>query len=111
MVTIEMVRLLHVHLHSIRQRFASAMEDARMGKNGKDESSKRGAEFTPGDHVAWNTSQGETTGVVKKRLTQRTRIEDHDVAAAPDNPEYLVVSDKSGAEAAHRPDALRKTRK
>lgn len=85
-----------------------------MGKNDKDETSKQnagqGAEFKPGDHVAWNTSQGETTGIVRKRLTQRTEIQDHDVAASPDNPEYLVVSDKSGAEAAHRPDALRKVR-
>ncbi|MDQ3539870.1 MAG: DUF2945 domain-containing protein [Chloroflexota bacterium] len=86
-----------------------------MGKNGKDETSKQlaeqDAEFKPGDHVAWNTSQGETTGVVKKRLTKRTKIQDHEVAASPDNPEYLVVSDKSGAEAAHRPEALRKIRK
>lgn len=75
-----------------------------MAKDGKDES----AEFEAGDHVAWNTSQGDTTGVVRKRLTERTTIQDHDVAASPDNPEYLVVSDKSGAEAAHKPDALRK---
>lgn len=83
-----------------------------MRKHDKDESSKQhveqGAEFKPGDHVAWNTPQGETTGVVRKRLTKRTRIQDHDVAASPDNPEYLVVSDKSGSEAAHRPAALRR---
>lgn len=79
--------------------------------NGDDDSVHRSDEFKPGDHVAWNTPQGETTGVIKKRLTERTKIEGHDVAASPDNPEYLVVSDKSGAEAAHRPDALRKVKK
>jgi hypothetical protein len=51
---------------------------------GNGETSKRDAELKPGDHVAWNTSQGETTGVVKKR---RTEIHDHDVAASTDNPE------------------------
>lgn len=82
-----------------------------MAKSGKDESSKQHAEFKAGDHVAWNTPQGETTGVVKERLTKRTEIKGHEVAAASDNPEYLVVSDKSGAEAAHKPDALRKVKK
>jgi hypothetical protein len=76
-----------------------------------DKASSKDDEFKAGDHVAWNTSEGETTGVVKKRLTERTSIHDHEVAASPDNPEYLVVSDKTGAEAAHKPGALRKIRK
>ncbi len=80
-----------------------------MGKD--DKTPAKSDEFKAGDHVAWNTSQGETTGVVKRRLTKRTSIHDHEVAASPDNPEYLVVSDKTGAGAAHRPDALRKLRK
>ncbi len=79
--------------------------------NGKDDASGRAAEFKPGDHVAWNTPQGETTGTIKERITERTEIKDHDVAASPENPEYLGVSDKSGAEAVHRPGALRKIAK
>ncbi|CAA9354249.1 MAG: hypothetical protein AVDCRST_MAG93-7276 [uncultured Chloroflexia bacterium] len=75
-----------------------------------DKTSTKNDEFQPGDHVAWNTAQGETTGVVKRRLTERTKIHDHEVAASPDNPEYLVVSDKTGAEAAHKPGALRKVK-
>jgi len=86
------------------------MEGIGVGHGGED-AAHQAEEFESGDHVAWNTPQGETTGVVKKRLTERTRIEGHDVAASPENPEYLVVSDKSGAEAAHRPDALRKVNK
>ena len=62
----------------------------------------------PGDKVAWNTSQGETTGRVVKRLTQPTDLKGHHVAASEDEPQYLVRSDKSGEEAAHRPEALRK---
>ncbi|MBL0421783.1 DUF2945 domain-containing protein [Ramlibacter sp. AW1] len=64
--------------------------------------------FKPGDKVGWNTSQGRTSGTVKKKLTQPTDIKGHHVAASPDNPEYLVQSDKTGAQAAHKPGALRK---
>jgi len=61
-----------------------------------------------GDKVAWNTSQGETTGKVVRKQTSSTKIKGHEVKASPDNPEYIVRSDKSGAEAAHKPEALRK---
>jgi hypothetical protein len=63
----------------------------------------------PGDHVRWNTSQGETLGTVEKRLTSKTHIKKHEVKASPENPEYLVKSDKTGAKAAHKPDALKKS--
>lgn len=65
-------------------------------------------EFKKGDQVEWKTSQGKTTGVVKKKLTSPTDIKGHHVAASEDNPEYLVESDKTGKEAAHKPDALEK---
>ncbi len=63
--------------------------------------------FKVGDKVAWNTSQGKTTGKIKKKLISLTEIKGHHVAASKDNPEYLVVSDKTGEEAVHKPDALR----
>ena len=63
-------------------------------------------EFANGDRVAWQTSQGRTTGVIKRKLTEPMTIKGHHVAASPDNPEYLVVADESGAEAAHKPEAL-----
>ena len=65
-------------------------------------------DWKQGDKVAWDTPQGETHGVVVRKLTEETHVKGHKVAASPDNPEYLVKSDKTGAEAAHRPDALRK---
>ncbi len=58
--------------------------------------------------MEWDTSQGKTTGKVKKKLTSRTKVKGHEVAASSDNPEYLVESEKSGKEAAHKPDALHK---
>jgi hypothetical protein len=65
-------------------------------------------ELSKGDRVAWNTSQGETTGRVKKKLTSDTQVEGHTAKASKDDPQYLVESDKTGAEAAHKPDALDK---
>lgn len=62
----------------------------------------------PGDRVEWESSQGTVTGKVKKKLTEPTRIKRHRVAASPDNPEFLVVSEKTGAEAAHKPEGLKK---
>lgn len=64
-------------------------------------------ELQPGDHVEWN-GPGKVQGVVEKKLTERTEIGEYTVAASEDNPEYLVKSDKSGKEAAHKPDALHK---
>ncbi|HEY9666240.1 MAG TPA: DUF2945 domain-containing protein [Coleofasciculaceae cyanobacterium] len=61
-----------------------------------------------GDQVEWKTSQGKTTGKIKKKLTSPTDIKGHHVAASADNPEYLVESDKSGKEAAHKPESLEK---
>lgn len=65
--------------------------------------------FKKGDKVTWNTSQGKTTGTVKQKLTSPIAIKGHHVAASKENPEYLVVSDESGEEAAHKPEALTKT--
>ena len=65
-------------------------------------------EFKAGDKVTWESSQGTVHGTVKKKLTTHTAIKGHEVAASKDNPEYLVISDKTGAEAAHKPDALKK---
>jgi len=61
-----------------------------------------------GDRVTWNSSQGEVEGKVVKKLTSPTKIKSHKVAASKENPEFLVKSDKTGAEAAHKPDELKK---
>jgi hypothetical protein len=57
--------------------------------------------------VAWNTSQGETHGEVKRKPTSRTQSGDHTVASEQD-PQYLVQSEKTGEYAAHKPQALRR---
>ena len=64
-----------------------------------------------GDKVAWETTQGKTSGTVKKKLTAPTKIKNHKVAASKENPEYLVETEKSGKLAAHKPGALKKKTK
>jgi hypothetical protein len=65
-------------------------------------------DFKQGDQVEWNTPQGKTCGTVKKKLTDRTEMGGHTVAASEDDPRYLVQSEKTGKEAAHKPYALEK---
>ena len=67
-------------------------------------------QFKPGDRVQWNTPQGKTTGIVKKKLTSAKKIKGHVAKASRENPEYLVQSEKSGKQAAHRPGELHKAR-
>ena len=65
--------------------------------------------FRPGEAVEWTSHGGIARGKVKKKLTSRTTIKGHQVAASPDNPEYLVETE-SGGQAAHKPGALRKAK-
>lgn len=67
-------------------------------------------QFKKGDKVEWETSQGKTEGTIKEKLTSPTDIKGHHVAASKDNPEYLVESDKTGKEAAHKPESLKKVK-
>jgi len=61
----------------------------------------------PGDKVSWKSHGGEAHGQVVRKLTRRTHIKGHVVAASPDNPEYLVETEE-GARAAHKATALKR---
>ena len=63
-------------------------------------------EFKRGDRVEWNFRGRTVVGRVRKRLTSRTEVGGHVVAASKDDPRYLVRSEKTGKEAARRPSAL-----
>lgn len=62
--------------------------------------------FEKGDRVQWNTRQGKTTGTVQEKLTDTTQIKGYTAKASEDDPQYLVKSESTGSEAAHKPDAL-----
>jgi hypothetical protein len=61
-----------------------------------------------GEKVSWGTSQGKTEGTVEKIVTSTTKIKGHVAKATKDHPEVLVKSSKSGKQAVHRPDELKK---
>ena len=64
--------------------------------------------FKQVDTVEWNTPQGKTRGKVKRKLTSSGQIGGHTVNSSEDDPRYVVESEKSGKEAAHKSDALSK---
>ena len=71
------------------------------------------ADLEEGDKVEWETPQGKTTGEVKEKITGERRVGNANqkgtrVKGTKDDPRYLVESDKSGKQAAHRPGALKK---
>jgi hypothetical protein len=65
-------------------------------------------EFSKGDKVEWSSHGGKAEGEVEKKITERTKAAGRTVAASEDDPQYLVKSEKSGGEAVHKPDALKK---
>jgi len=65
-----------------------------------------GDDLSKGDHVSWKTHGTTTEGTVERKITKDTEAAGRTVRADPDDPQYLVKSDKSGREAVHKPDAL-----
>ena len=62
-----------------------------------------------GDHVSWNTSQGETEGKVVDKKTDDFEMYGKKRKASDDDPQVIVESDKSGKEAAHKEGSVDKT--
>jgi hypothetical protein len=66
-------------------------------------------EFKKGDKVVWSShGQDDTPGVVQRKITSDTEAGGRKVRASPEDPQYLVRSEKGGGEAVHRPSALRR---
>ena len=66
------------------------------------------SEFSKGDHVTWKSHGGEAVGAVVEEITEETEAGGRKVKASPEEPQYLVRSEKSGGEAVHKPGALKK---
>ncbi len=62
-----------------------------------------------GDKVSWGTPQGKTEGTVEKIVTSTTKVKGHTAKATKEHPEVLVKSSKSGKQAVHKPEELKKT--
>ncbi|TDE51215.1 DUF2945 domain-containing protein [Nonomuraea mesophila] len=65
-------------------------------------------EPSEGDEVTWSSHGSTAKGKVEKKLTKRQKEAGRTVAASPEEPQYVVRSEKSGKKAVHKPSALRK---
>jgi hypothetical protein len=64
--------------------------------------------FRKGDKVEWNSHGSKAAGIVESKVISDAELAGRVVRATKDDPQYLVKSEKSGGEAVHKPDALKK---
>ncbi len=69
------------------------------------------SEFKKGDHVSWRKIGGQTTGTVKRKITDDTQVSGHKVRASDEAPQYEVATDATGKRAAHKPKTMKKISK
>jgi hypothetical protein len=62
--------------------------------------------ISKGDRVSWNTSQGTTQGHTVEKKTAPFSHAGQKFNASPDEPYWIVQSEKSGAKAAHKESSL-----
>jgi hypothetical protein len=65
-------------------------------------------EFKKGDQVTWRSHGSTAQGHVEEKITSDTTAAGRTVRASEDEPQYRVRSEKSGGDAVHKPDALKK---
>jgi hypothetical protein len=65
-------------------------------------------EFKKGDKVTWQSHGSTAEGKVEKKITSDTEEAGRKVRASKDEPQYKVRSEKSGGDAVHKPDALKR---
>jgi hypothetical protein len=65
-------------------------------------------EFKKGDDVTWQSHGSTAEGKVEEKITSDTKAAKRTVRASKDEPQYRVRSDKSGNDAVHKPESLKK---
>jgi DUF2945 family protein len=64
--------------------------------------------FNKGDKVSWQSHGSTAKGTVEEEITSDTTAAKRKVRASEEDPQYRVRSEKSGNDAVHKPDALKK---
>ena len=67
-------------------------------------------QFKVGDHVRWNSEAGYVSGKIIKVHTKDFHYKGYTHHATKDGPQYEIKSDKTDHIAAHKGNALQKTR-
>lgn len=62
-----------------------------------------------GDHVKWEFQNGETHGTITKIHTKDFMFMNRQRRASESEPQYEVMSEKTGKTAVHKESALKKT--
>ena len=65
-------------------------------------------ELKKGDKVEWDSSGGSSTGEVVEKVTKETKVKGHTAKASKEEPQFKVKSEKSGKEAVHKAEELKK---
>jgi hypothetical protein len=65
-------------------------------------------QFRKGDKVEWKSHGQDVTGTVEEKITDDQKAAGRKVRASKDEPQYRVISHKTGADAVHKPDALKR---
>lgn len=61
-----------------------------------------------GDKVTWKSHGSTVEGTVEEKITSDTEAAGRTVRASAAEPQYRVRSDRSGNDAVHKPEALKK---
>jgi hypothetical protein len=64
-------------------------------------------DFKVGDHVEWNSEAGRVRGAIKKKISSEITFKGYTVHASPEEPQYLIKSDKTDHLAMHKGSALK----
>jgi hypothetical protein len=63
-------------------------------------------EFKKGDRVRWDAGNQSSVGTIERKITSHTEAGGRTVSASPEDPQYLVKSEKTGKTAVHRPESI-----
>ncbi|MFJ7288232.1 DUF2945 domain-containing protein [Curtobacterium sp. AB451] len=64
--------------------------------------------LSKGEKVHWKTSQGTTTGKLVEKKTKDFQFDGQSFKPTDDDPYWIVESEKTGKQAAHKESALTK---
>ena len=67
--------------------------------------------FKPGDHVEWNSEAGRVRGTIVRKVTREITFKGYRRHASPQEPQYIIRSDKTDHLAIHKGSALKRLRK
>jgi hypothetical protein len=67
-------------------------------------------QFRKGDKVGWKSHGSTVIGTVEEKITSDTKTAGRTVRASEEEPQYRVRSDKSGRDAIHTSESLRRSK-